>query len=236
MVLVGSQRQQQLHKLLQRLGVDPQGVDWVLLDQALTHPSFDPQRHYEALEFVGDGVLRLLAADFLWQHYPGQSVGEYTALRSVLVSNRLLRHIAQGYGLAELVLVGQRLGTPGLWLADVLEAVTGAIYLSKRELTALQPGFYPYWRQEAERVRRDPARLNYKNALQEWTQAHYRSLPIYQTEALVGTPERFMARVYVQDQLVGVGQGESVKAAQQAAAREAWGALTGQAAGTLFTD
>ncbi|MEN9207213.1 MAG: ribonuclease III [Gloeomargarita sp. GMQP_bins_120] len=230
MVPVGSQRQHALAKLLQRLGVDPQGMDWGLLDQALTHSSFDPQRNYEALEFVGDGVLRLLAADFLWQHYPGQSVGEYTALRSVLVSNRLLQRLAHSYGLASLVLVGQRLATPGLWLADVLEAVAGAIYLSKRTLAALQPCFYPYWQREAERIRQDPARFNYKNALQEWTQAHYRSLPIYQTEILAGTPERFRARVYVQNQLVGIGHGESAKAAQQAAAREAWGTLTGQSA------
>ncbi|MEN9244561.1 MAG: putative dsRNA-binding protein, partial [Gloeomargarita sp. DG02_5_bins_242] len=66
-------------------------------------------------------------------------------------------------------------------------------------------------------------------ALQEWTQEHYKVLPIYQTEPLSGTPERFMARVYVQKQLVGVGQGESVKAAQQAAAQQAWGLLAGEA-------
>ncbi|MCS7292232.1 MAG: ribonuclease III family protein [Gloeomargarita sp. SKYBB_i_bin120] len=230
MVPLGSHRQRQLHRLLQRLGVDPQGLQWDWLDQALTHPSFDLHRNYEALEFVGDGVLRLLAADFLWQHYPGQPVGEYTALRSVLVSNRLLRRIAEHYGLAEVVLVGRGLEPSGLWLADVLEAVAGAIYLSKRALAVLYPVFYPHWRPEAERVRQDPARWNYKNALQEWTQAHYHSLPIYQTESLAGTPERFLARVYVQEQLVGVGQGNSIKAAQQEAARVAWGVLTGESA------
>ncbi len=228
-VPLGSRRHQELQKLLDRLGIKSSGINWNLLDQALTHSSFDPQSNYEPLEFVGDGVLRLLAADYLWHRYPQTPVGEYTALRSVLVSNRLLGQIGQGYGLADFVLASSRLQPQGAWLADLLEAVVGAVYLSTGNVTRLQPCFYPHWDREAQRVLQDPARLNYKNALQEWTQEHYKVLPIYQTEPLSGTPERFMARVYVRKQLVGVGQGESVKAAQQAAAQQAWGVLAGEA-------
>ncbi|MEN9216094.1 MAG: ribonuclease III [Gloeomargarita sp. HHBFW_bins_162] len=225
----GSRRHKELQKLLHRLQINPTGMNWALLDQALTHSSFDQQCNYEPLEFVGDGVLRLLAADYLWHHYPHAPVGEYTALRSVLVSNRLLRQMSEGYGLADFVLTTTRLNPQGVWLADILEAVVGAIYLSTGQVTVLHPCFYPHWEREAQRVLQDPARLNYKNALQEWTQEHYKALPVYQTESLTGTPERFMARVYVQKRLVGVGQGESIKAAQQAAAQQAWGVLAGEA-------
>ncbi len=224
----GSHRYHQLQKLLQRLHIHPAGIDQNLLDQALTHSSFDPQCHYQPLEFVGDGVLRLLAADYLWHHYPHLPVGEYSALRSVLVSNRLLRQISADYALADFVLAATRLSAEGTWLADILEAVAGAIYLSVGQTTPLQPCFYPHWHREAQRVLQDPARLNYKNALQEWTQEHYKVLPKYQTESLTGTPERFMARVYVQKKLLGVGQGDSIKAAQQAAAQQAWGVLAGE--------
>ncbi|WP_448379907.1 ribonuclease III family protein [Gloeomargarita sp.] len=225
----GSRRDHELHKLLQRLGIAPVHIHWHLLDQALTHSSFDPQCNYEPLEFVGDGVLRLLAADYLWHHHPHLSVGDYTALRSVLVSNRLLRQIAQEYGLGEFALVGNRLPPAGMWLADILEAVVGAVYLSVGSLAPLQPCFYPPWQREAQQVLQDPARLNYKNALQEWTQEHYKILPTYETEALPGSPERFVARVYVRKRLLGVGQGTSVKAAQQEAARQAWGVLVAPA-------
>ncbi|APB33353.1 Ribonuclease III [Gloeomargarita lithophora Alchichica-D10] len=225
----GSRRYNELQKLLQRLSINPAKINWHLLDQALTHSSFDPQCNYEPLEFVGDGVLRLLAADYLWHHYPQTPVGEYTALRSVLVSNRLLRQMSQEYGLGEFILAATRLSSQGAWLADILEAVVGAIYLSLGSANVLQPCFYPHWNREAQRVLQDPARLNYKNALQEWTQEHYKILPIYETESLSGTPERFMARVYVQKRLLGVGQGESIKAAQQAAAQQAWGVLAGDA-------
>ena len=223
----GSRRYHELQKLLQRLGIEPVNINWNLLDQALTHSSFDPQCNYEPLEFVGDGVLRLLAADYLWHHHPQTSVGDYTALRSVLVSNRLLRQISEDYGLADFVLASTRLSPQGIWLADILEAVVGAIYLSVGSTKVLQPCFYPHWQKSAQRVLQDPARLNYKNALQEWTQEHYKVLPTYQTESLSGTPERFTARVYVQKRLLGVGQGESIKAAQQAAAQQAWGVLAG---------
>jgi len=221
----GSHRHHELQKLLQRLHIHPVNIDWNLLDQALTHSSFDAQRNYEPLEFVGDGVLRLLAADYLWHHHPHLPVGEYTALRSVLVSNRLLRQMALGYGLGEFALVAPRLPPAGMWLADLLEAVVGAIYLSFSSTSVLQPCFYPAWQREAQRVLQDPARLNYKNALQEWTQEHYKILPTYETESLPGSPDQFVARVYIRKRLLGVGQGTSVKAAQQAAARQAWGEL-----------
>lgn len=74
-VPLGSRRHQELQKLLERLGLQPSAINWDLLDQALTHSSFDPQSNYEPLEFVGDGVLRLLAADYLWHRYPQASVG-----------------------------------------------------------------------------------------------------------------------------------------------------------------
>jgi len=182
----GSHRYHELQKLLQRLHINPVHIDWNLLDQALTHSSFDSQCNYEPLEFVGDGVLRLLAADYLWHHHPHLPVGEYTALRSVLVSNRLLRQMALEYGLGEFALVAPGLPPSGMWLADLLEAVVGAIYLSSGSTNVLQSCFYPAWQREAQRVLQDPARLNYKNALQEWTQEHYKILPTYETESLPG--------------------------------------------------
>ena len=63
-------RQKQLEKLLQILRVPATAqVKWQLLDLALTHPSVSAKANYEQLEFVGDAVVRLVAAEVLWEVY-----------------------------------------------------------------------------------------------------------------------------------------------------------------------
>ena len=75
------QRQQELVKLIARLGlpVDTQ-VDWSLLDIALTHPTMG-MPNYDQLEFIGDAVVRLAASECLWKTYPDKTVGDFSAVR-----------------------------------------------------------------------------------------------------------------------------------------------------------
>jgi ribonuclease-3 len=73
-------RQTQLRALLRRLGLpDKAPVNWSLLDLALTHPSQSPDRNYQQLEFFGDAVVRLAAAEVLMANYPDALVGELSA-------------------------------------------------------------------------------------------------------------------------------------------------------------
>ena len=100
MTLVYPPRQRQIQQLARKLGLPEKSpVRWDLLDLALTHPTAHPERNYERLEFVGDAVVRLAVAAFLWEEFSSASVGEFSAVRSILVSDRVLAEISEAYGL-----------------------------------------------------------------------------------------------------------------------------------------
>ena len=229
MTLSYPRRQRQLQNLVQKLGLPDQAVvQWHLLDLALTHPTVSAQANYEQLEFVGDAVVRLVATEVLWESYPNWSVGEFAAIRSVLVSDRFLATLATQYGLELYLLVAgsavnDQIGQQSR-LADAFEAVVGALYLSTHTLELVLPWLGDHFRQLAAQVHTDPARFNYKAALQEWTQARFKVLPEYRVTEIGhnSDPERFQAEVWLQGQKLGQAKGRSIKAAEQAAAQLAF--------------
>lgn len=218
-------RQKQLQKLILKLGLPESSlIHWSLLDTALTHPSFSSEANYEQLEFVGDAVVRLVTAEFLFKAYPGCSVGELSAIRSVLVSDRTLAQIAERYGLERYLLVSASEASNANGqesrLADAFEAMLGALYLSSHNLKLVHPWLDAHLQTLAEEVRIDPAHQNYKAALQAWTQAQYKILPEYQTQdsGRIQDPDRYTAEVWLNGQRLGQGSGRSIKAAEKAAA------------------
>ncbi|NEU76940.1 ribonuclease III [Hassallia byssoidea VB512170] len=234
MTLAYPRRQRQLENLVQKLGLSTQApIKWQLLDLALTHPTVSESANYEQLEFVGDAVVRLVAAVVLWENYPDCPVGDFAAIRSVLVSDRILAQLAKEYGLELYLLVAgsataDKVGQESR-LADAFEAVLGALYLSTQNLELIHPWLDPHFKQLAAEIRLDPARLNYKAALQEWTQAQFKVLPEYRVVE-INLPhhnqERFMAEVWLHGKKLGQGKGRSIKGAEQAAAKVAFFAIS----------
>jgi ribonuclease-3 len=110
-------------------------------------------------------------------------------------------------------------------LADAFEAILGALYLSTHNMELVRPWLDKALLDQAKEVRNDPARLNYKDALQEWTQGHHQVLPIYR---VIENPNfqtaqtRFIAEVWLRDRLIAKGLGGSKKRAEQAAAKAAF--------------
>ncbi len=226
-------RQKQLQNLIGRLGLpETTVVNWELLDIALIHPTMGLP-NYEQLEFIGDSVVRLAASEFLWEKYPNSSVGDFSAVRKVLVSDQVLAKLAESYGFDRYLLLapsaaGDISGKVSR-MADAFESVLGALYLSTKDLTLVRPWLDSHFQQLSTEILQDPARLNYKDALQELTQARYKTLPEYRVqESPVKTqPEcRFTAEVWVKDKLWGSGTGQSKKAAQQTAAKVAFWELS----------
>lgn len=233
MVLQYPRRQKQLESLVQKLGLPAHApIHWELLDRALTHATVSATANYEQLEFVGDAVIRLVAAEFLWTQYAHLPVGEFAAIRSILVSDRALARLAASYGLEAYLQAA-----PGLFqdpaaetarLAESFEALLGALYLSTHTFSLITPWLNPHLRHLVEEIRADPARQNYKAALQEWTQGHYKLLPEYRVEERPTEPtsDRFQASVWLHGTCLGEGSGRTIKAAEQAAAQVAFLAVS----------
>lgn len=230
MALSFSPRQKQLQSLVQKLGLGANvQVNWHLLDLAMTHPTFSAQENYEQLEFIGDSVVRLAVSQLLWETYPSHSEGDFTAMRSFLVNDRTLAEIASIYNLGRYLLVSPNTVRDQTGeetrLAEAFEAMLGALYLSSNNLTLIRPWLDPHISQRAAEIMKDPARQNYKAALQEWTQGYFKTLPEYKVTdegQIYGSMERYRAQVWFQGKLLGNGKGRSMKLAEQAAAKEAF--------------
>jgi ribonuclease-3 len=216
-----------------------------LLDEALCHSSAGLPLNHERLEFLGDAVLRLAAAEFLQDLTPRLSVGRCSAVRAQLVSDRWLAELAGRCELAGALRLGplaqEDHAGRGTVLAECCEALVGAIYgLWGGEhggLEAVHRWLDPHWRRETEELLADPHRHNWKSALQEWSQGQGLGLPRYQCQEHSrrhGDPRRFHCGVWLpvpptggpaqrarqpEATCVGEGWGGSRREAEQQAAR-----------------
>ena len=223
-----SERQKSLEKLVKELGFPyDSAINFELLDIALIHPSYSEKNNYQQLEFIGDSVVRLAAVEVLWEIYPDASVGEFTALRAEMVSDRTLAEFAEQYSLENYLKLSTSAARDEKGrckrLADAFESILGALYLCTHTLELIRPWLDPLLIAKAAEIRQDPARHNYKDALQQWTQAHYHQLPEYRVqEATLSSNEgkQFIAQVWCQGQSYGRGVGRTKKEAEQAAAKE----------------
>ena len=230
--IITAARRQLLDTLMNQLALPEGAVEYALLNLALTDISSSADENNEKLEFLGDAALRLAAGEFLMQMFPQMTLGEMSAVRSQLVSDRTLAGIAKRYNLGRYLLLsksaaGDKAGEDSR-LADTIEAMLGAFYLSAGNLSLIRPWLDPHLDRITKELRSDPARQNYKAALQELTQSRYKSLPVYtskQISQVHGDRERFHAEVWFDESLLGEGKGRSIKQAEQAAARVAFDKL-----------
>ncbi|MEP6638198.1 MAG: ribonuclease III [Chloroflexota bacterium] len=217
--------------LAARIGLPVRDLD--LLEQALVHTSWHHEHrdeapgHNERLEFLGDAVVNLAMSEALYIRHPAEDEGYLSARRAAIVSTTGLTRLAGRLDLGESLLLGegeaQRSGRrrPSL-LASTFEAVAGALYLDL--------GFEPVrdWLirlADPELSEEAPigALKSPKSRLQEFTQRRSGERPSYRlTEASGPDHERsFRIEVWVDGELLGVGDGPSRRAAETAAAAEA---------------
>lgn len=223
-----------LQELLIRLGLQQPADEAALqpLRTALTHTSAGLEVNHEELEFLGDAVLRLACAEFLEQNHPNLSVGERSAFRAQLVSDRWLAELAAELQLDGLIKQGSATAADTTARATVraecCEALVGAVYLAwggaDGGLHAVRQWLDPQWQRSCLELASDPHRHNWKSALQELTQAQQAGLPSYATteeNSNHGDQRRFRSVVSVNAKEKGWGWGPSRRLAEQEAAREA---------------
>lgn len=201
-----------------------------LLELALTHRSWANEHgipeHYERLEFLGDAVLGMVTAEWLYQSHPELPEGELSKRKAQLVSRPSLAHHAEKIGLGPTLRIGvgeDRSGgrTKASLLADSMEAVFGAVYLDGG-LEAVRDVILPMLEEAGE----EPVQLlaaDAKTQLQEVTQALGWDLPEYRLTGASGPDHSkiFTVECWVGGELAGHGEGPSKKMAEQKAAAEA---------------
>ena len=230
---IDPRRQRELVRLLEKMGLDPvklegvkpSGFDWLLIDQALVHPSFSKTYNNDQLEFVGDSVLKLAVSFFLREEYGEKTVGALSALRQHLVSDKTLAKIAHTYDLKKYIVLDEAImrndsqnveGREQTLLANSLEALMAAIYICAGDIKFIRKWLDPHMKNLAETLLKLPAFGNYKEALIEITQRRWKRLPEYRNVDQVNN--LFCVEVWFDDRCWGRGQGKSIKAAQQEAA------------------
>ena len=202
-----------------------------MLENALTHRSLaheeGHQNHYERLEFLGDSVLGLVAAEWLFGRFPDLAEGELARMKSHLVSASILAEHARTLGLGRYLRLGvgeERSGgrRKASLLADVMEAVYGALYVDG--------GYKPVRRAirvmlEDHLGRKAPSQIgtDAKSTLQEAVQAQSGALPEYRLIEVSGPDHdrTFTYECWIEGSSLGVGKGSSKKIAQRKAAASA---------------
>ncbi len=204
-----------------------------ILDEALTHTSYNSRFNHERLEFLGDAVLRLVASEYIQQQYPELSVGERSALRAQLVSDKWLSYVGREIGINKLMLISPKAfndkAAQSTFIAEITEAFIGAIYECFHDLEPIFEWLNPFWEKTSEQVLADPHRGNSKSGLQEWCQAQSLEKPTYNIKELSqkhGDVKRFHCIVSIGNEKISDGWGSSIKNAEKNAAQKALGQLT----------
>ena len=196
-----------------------------LLRIALTHTSYAneskvPATHNERLEFLGDSVLSVVAADYLF-HQSDRPEGELTRMRASLVSEDALFQFASEIELGEYLRLGhgEELGggrTRPSVVSDAFEAVIAALYLDGG-LEAARRFILPFLSEGK------TAEEDYKTRLQEVVQQDPGAKLTYVVEAETGPDhaKQFTVGVFCNGRRLAGGVGRSKKAAEQHAAQQA---------------
>lgn len=204
-----------------------------LLEQAFVHASYvneNPDFHLpdnERLEFLGDALLSFVVADKLYGEFPYLTEGELTEIRTSLVRQETLAQSASALKLGHYLRLGKGEESTGgreraTNLADVFEALVGAIFLDQGLSTAR--GFIlSELGGRLDEIRTRGTAQNYKALLQERTQAKHKQLPAYQVVEASGPDhdKDFIVEVALGDVVLGRGSGKSKRAAEMEAARSA---------------
>ncbi len=208
-----------------------------LLQNALSHSSFANERWHdslksnERLEFLGDSILGMVVAEFLYRNYPDRPEGELTRMRADMVCETSLAKVADQIGLGQHLMLGHGEEQGGgraraSILADAVESVIAASFLDG----GMEPARRFIQRFILCNVPEQRLRnADYKTALQELVQQKKNQVLTYELTGESGPDhdKHFQVQVLLNGSTIGSGEGTSKKRAEQDAARNALEKLNG---------
>ena len=223
-----------MNELEEKLGY--QFRDRGLLEHAMTHSSYANEHRgagltsNERLEFLGDSVLGVVVADYLFQKHPDMPEGELTRTRAALVCEGSLHEVAKSLNLGRYLRLGKGEDAGGgrrrpSILADATEAMLAAVYLDGG-MEAVRPIIRALI---LDKEREKSADRDYKTALQELVQRKPGASVSYRLVRETGPDHcrSFEMEASVDGKVIGTGEGRTKKEAEQMAAKAALEKLNG---------
>ena len=230
--LLSKERKSQLIKFCKSVKISFNNLD--LLNQAFCHRSITNEIKYfknnERLEFLGDSVLGMVTASYLYNHYDIVE-GDLAKIKSVVVSEKILSEIALEINIQNLLILGKGEEKSGgrkkpAILADCMEAIIGAYYLDSG-FKSVEKYVLSFMIPQIEKVF-DSGIKDYKTILQEKFQKISKMCPRYELISKTG-PEHaqvFSVVVHLNDMTYGPCSGNSKKQAEQEVAKLALKSVT----------
>lgn len=205
-------------------------ADRDLLSEALTHPSYAYEKgggrgDNQRLEYLGDAVLQLVISEHLYRDGKQEDEGRMTKMRADLVCEPTLTLLARSLGLGDQLKLGRGESLSGgadnpSNLSDAMEALIGALYLDggmERTRERVLALFAPY----IDMAFAGQLTYDHKSRLFEWAQSRPDTRVLFSLLQTQGPEHDRIYRVglYIRDRLEAEGQGRTIKAAEQDAAR-----------------
>lgn len=204
-----------------------------LLKQALTHRSFLNENknlkggHNERLEFLGDAVLELVITHYLYNEYPDKNEGDLTSIRSALVNAQTCADVAREINVNNFLLLSKGeakdVGRARQYiLANALEAIIGAIYIDQgydKASNFISQFIIP----KTHQIVKEELWVDAKSKFQEKAQDIAGVTPSYKTLKEIGPDhdKKFTVGVFLNEEMIAEGDGDSKQDAEQSAARNA---------------
>jgi ribonuclease-3 len=232
---IDGERKQELQLFEKQAGIRFKRLE--LLNLAFCHRSFANERHNdidnnEKLEFLGDSVLGLVVAEYLFNTLTDKAEGDLAKIKSFVVSEDSLAAISRDLRVDNFILIGKGEEFSGgrskkALLADALEAIIGAYFLDSG-FRASRRFILRYLVPEINKVLENKHRKDYKTLLQEFVQKQFKTYPKYSLVKKTGPDhsKTFWIEVKVNDHTYGPGQGKNKKQAEQEAAKIAFESLS----------
>jgi len=195
--------------------------DKKLLEQSLTHKSFDYLKNNEKLEFLGDRILGFVLSKRILELYPNESLGDLDKRFSYLVNRIACANIAKKIDLDKYIFLGKtykkKTEIESKILADSCEALIGAIFLDSG-FKIVERFIFKNWANEIKKT--VVTKIDNKTKLQEYSLKKFKTLPLYNLVKATGpkhNPE-YKIGVKIKNSKIHYGKGSSKKEAEQNAA------------------
>ena len=160
-----------------------------LLKNALLHKSLGNERkeyknqNNERLELLGEAVLDLIVAEYLYKNYKNASEGTIAKLKAMIVSEPILAKISRQIGVGKFLMLSRGEVMSGgrnreSILADSFEAILGAVYIDSN-LDEARVFALSHIKQYIDHIEENEDILDFKSILQEYVQKEFRTVPTY---------------------------------------------------------